>query len=280
MPKPIKPNINLPEGFAENGQKTDFPSEKLDKGFDPVDPDVLSGDNLNKFIDDTYKGLNYAAKGVSDLYKGCILYDVNEIYNSNSIVFNISEKGEVKLYRSLTENNTGKFLSDPINWQSLTLGGEPANREIGLPILTLSNSLNYSEIWLEGAEISKTTYSALYEIYGDTYGISETEGNFILPDFRNRTLWGTPDSTFGYIEAGLPNITGQTGNRFRTMFPVGDNIGALYSANESNNGGGGSNGVYSQTINFDASRCSSVYKDDITTVQPPAMKVRIKTRYK
>ena len=41
---------------------------------------------------------------------------------------------------------------------------------IGNPIPTLSNILGENEIWLEGAEISRTTYAALFEIYGTTYG--------------------------------------------------------------------------------------------------------------
>ena len=59
MNKPIKPNITIPESFAKNGVKTDFDSDLIAEGFDNLKPDVLAGDNLNKFIDDTYKGLNY-----------------------------------------------------------------------------------------------------------------------------------------------------------------------------------------------------------------------------
>ena len=60
MEKPSKPEITLPQAFAVNGRKEDFEEEKLQNGFDPINPDVLAGDNLNKFIDDTYKGLNYS----------------------------------------------------------------------------------------------------------------------------------------------------------------------------------------------------------------------------
>lgn len=70
MAKPIKPNIQIPQAFAINGDKTDFLEEKIQNGFDPVDPDVLAGDNLNKFIDDTYKGLNY-----SIALAGCSKFD-------------------------------------------------------------------------------------------------------------------------------------------------------------------------------------------------------------
>ena len=59
MNKPIKPEITIPESFAINGKKTDFDNKKIENGFDDLKPDVLAGDNLNKFIDDTYKGLNY-----------------------------------------------------------------------------------------------------------------------------------------------------------------------------------------------------------------------------
>lgn len=59
-----KPNINIPEEFAVNGIKTDFASSKIESGFSNIEPDILAGDNLNKFIDDTYKGLN----GVLELY--------------------------------------------------------------------------------------------------------------------------------------------------------------------------------------------------------------------
>jgi len=60
MNKPEKPNITIPESFAVNGVKADFDNNKVLNGFDRLQPDVLAGDNLNKFIDDTYKGLNYA----------------------------------------------------------------------------------------------------------------------------------------------------------------------------------------------------------------------------
>ena len=63
MNKPTKPNIIIPEAFAVDGIKTDFTAEKLQNGFDRLNPDVLAGDNLNKLIDDTYKGLNYAIAG-------------------------------------------------------------------------------------------------------------------------------------------------------------------------------------------------------------------------
>lgn len=122
MTKPIKPNITIPEAFAINGQKADFLEEKIQNGFSKTDPDVLAGDNLNKLIDDTYKGLNYSIGGVSDLYKSLITYDSTETYGLNSIVFNIEEEG-VALYQSLIADNTGNALTDTTKWKKLELGG-------------------------------------------------------------------------------------------------------------------------------------------------------------
>lgn len=59
-----KPEINIPAEFAPDGTKTPFSSSKVQYGFDRLNPDILAGDNLNQFIDDTYKGLN----GVLELY--------------------------------------------------------------------------------------------------------------------------------------------------------------------------------------------------------------------
>ncbi|MEE3349914.1 MAG: hypothetical protein VZR09_07730 [Candidatus Gastranaerophilaceae bacterium] len=68
MSKPINPDIAIPSEFAADGQKRNFTEEKIQHGFNSVAKDTLEGDCLNKFIDDTYKGLNYAMDGVDDLY--------------------------------------------------------------------------------------------------------------------------------------------------------------------------------------------------------------------
>ncbi len=78
--------------------------------------------------------------------------------------------------------------------------------EIAEPQISLTGKLNENEIWLEGAEVSKSAYPLLYLAYGDMYGTAENDDNFVLPDFRGRVLQGADG--FGYLEAGLPDITG------------------------------------------------------------------------
>lgn len=145
---------------------------------------------------------------------------------------------------------------------------------IGNPIPTLSNILGENEIWLEGAEVSRETYAALFEIYGTTYGEGDGETTFNLPDFRNRTLWGASD--FGYIEAGLPNITGTLADIL-----TGENCSASGCFKRDYFATGGYNGSSGQTTsNFSLSLANSnpIYGSS-STVQPPSVKVRVKTRF-
>ena len=147
---------------------------------------------------------------------------------------------------------------------------------IGNPIITLSNTLEENEIWLEGAEVSRTTYAKLFEIYGTTYGEGDGETTFNLPDFRNKTLWGTNDTTFGYIEAGLPNITAGFNTYGYRYYSA---TGAITLSNRTLNNSQASGSEFGeQYISFDSSRSSSIYGNS-TTVQPPSVKARVKTRY-
>lgn len=149
---------------------------------------------------------------------------------------------------------------------------------IGNPIPTLSNILGENEIWLEGAEVSRETYAQLFEIYGTTYGEGDGSTTFNLPDFRNRTLWGAED--FGYIEAGLPNITGSFQKDQIQLQNFNEAVGCISSVSSLQlfyTSAGSARHEISR-VNIDASRSSSIYGNS-TTVQPPSVKVRVKTRY-
>ena len=166
MTKPIKPNITIPEAFAINGQKADFLEEKIQNGFSKTDPDVLAGDNLNKLIDDTYKGLNYSIGGVSDLYKSLITYDSTETYGLNSIVFNIEEEG-VALYQSLIADNTGNALTDTTKWKKLELGGGGAGQPIGSLFWSFATADYVPEYALacDGTEYAASLFPGLWNDY-------------------------------------------------------------------------------------------------------------------
>lgn len=212
MNKPTNPNVVVPAEFAISGIKTDFSNEKIQSGFDQDAADVLAGDNLNKFIDDTYKSINYSNAGVSDLYKSAVLYDGNETYYTSAIVFNVSGNN-VSLYRSLADNNTGNPLTDTTKWQQVPLGADILNlvQPFGMPIPMPNNTLpdgldsaNSSYIWLTGQAVSRTTYANLFSVYGTRFGTGDGSTTFNLPNYNGRYLYC--DSNFGYISAGLPNL--------------------------------------------------------------------------
>lgn len=167
---------------------------------------------------------------------------------------------------------------------------EKTKYNIGEPIICLSSTLNDGEIWLEGSTVSRSTYANLFAVYGTTYGAGDGSTTFTLPDFRNRALWGA--DSFGYIAAGLPNITGTLSLSGQND---GSNVGSYPFSDGSNATGAfsfaSSSGDYYgydktatkkttyPTINLSAANSSSIYGNS-TTVQPPSIKVRVKTRYK
>lgn len=152
---------------------------------------------------------------------------------------------------------------------------------VGNPIPTLSNILGENEIWLEGAEISRETYAKLFEIYGTTYGEGDGETTFNLPDFRNRTFWGA--DTFGYIKAGLPNITGSfyTAASDDMMTKRASTGTGAISARKGTNSHNATNPTTQECgkgFDFNANKSNSIYGSS-ETVQPPSIKVRVKTKF-
>lgn len=198
-------------------------------------------------------------------------YNSQTVYFAGSLVKNIDSEGNITIYKSLVDNNIGNPVTDDNYWRVYLSDSSTgiAMYEIGLPQPTLSNTLLSNEIWLEGQEVSRTNYANLFAIYGTTYGAGDGSTTFNLPDFRNRVIWGA--TSFGYINAGLPNITG-------TFTNCDDDYatGAFYVTDQTV---GTDDGSRPQRVyGFDASRSSAVYGGS-TTVQPPAIKCRIKTRF-
>ncbi len=311
MTKPVNPNISVPQYFAQNGPKADFTAEKLESGFSKVDPDVLAGDNLNKFIDDTYKGLNYSTAGVEDLYKGLVTYDENETYTSKSVVVDFDEAGGLKLYRSLQDDNIAHPTSEADWWQEVSLGGGA-----GMPVGTIfahtcavdfvpENSLpcdgsEYTSSqfpslytsWLVDGKLNTCTYEE-YQSDIDTYGkcakfgLDSTSGKFKVPTIPDGThiQQAMSDDELGKsYNAGLPNIEGSfhpsgPNNNALMKFGASSNSfvdGAFYLGNQANcnTAQETSNSWYGGDLCFDASRSNPIYSNDVETVQTEAVALR------
>lgn len=203
----------------------------------------------------------------------------SEVMNNN---FNYLDEKISDVSESVVTNNSSMYSSITSMNNLITQINDMA-RPIGQPLFRLDNTIFDDEIRLEGDIVSRVTYSELFKIYGITYGEGDGTTTFSLPDFRNRSIWGA--TNFGYVQAGLPNITGNlnpgggyTANPFGATTSA-DGVFSLVNdgTQKTFDQSGGSYTCYN--VNFDASRSSSVYGES-QTVQPPAIKVRVVTRYK
>lgn len=202
--------------------------------------------------------------------QGCAEWDAGTTYYTNSIC-TVVQDGLLIIKRSLSDDNIGNNpLTDSVNWTDYF--SSRVIHTIGEPIISLNSILEDNEIWLEGAAVSRTTYADLFAVYGTTYGIGDGSTTFNLPDFRNRAIWGA--NGFGYIAAGLPNITG-TFSASAWYYSIA--TGAFQNT-EAGTASYEGRGGYDRIVDFSASRSSAIYGAS-QTVQPPAIKVRVKTRY-
>lgn len=88
-----------------------------------------------------------------------------------------------------------------------------------------------------------------------------------------RALWGGNGTNANTtIEAGLPNITGQS-NGFESESSIGSSSGAIKTISTSNGWSGGVQHPY-KYIQFNASWSNSIYSNS-NTVQPPAYVVNV-----
>lgn len=267
-------------GTAKNGDDAEYTkdvskiqTETFTQGWEPA---LLTDDA--PFMEDMNAVLLALSQQIAYLFQeGNAEWDNQTTYYKFSIVKKVINE-ELKLFYSLTDDNIG---NDPeqdtsgTNWKQLSFG-EKAQYAIGDPIITLSNTLGDNEIWLEGGTVSRTTYAELFAIYGTTYGAGDGSTTFVLPDFRNRAVWGS--DSFGYIAAGLPNITGKVSRFF--VLNNQPSEGALYGTGLGVSPVGGTGNASFAQIDFDASKSNSIYSNEVKTVQTPSIKVRVKTRYK
>lgn len=285
MPKITRATQHIFGANAPTTQKTAFGTAMTDNPSYTTDPSLIQNANyLNgwaaaiesdkaPFEEDTNGLFNLITRQLAYLFQQApVEWDSGTEYYTNSLC-TVVQDGILVIKRSLTDNNIGNNpTSDNVNWADYF--SQRVIHTIGDPIVTLNPILEDNEIWLEGAEVSRATYSTLFQIYGTTYGIGDGSTTFNLPDCRNRVFWGAQD--FGYIAAGLPNLTGTLSI---SLAGFGGGTGAFSVSGGCIFVGGNAYGGSYGTATLDASRSNSIYSDSVSTVQPPSIKVRIKTRY-
>ena len=172
---------------------------------------------------------------------------------------NIAEYG--KDISSVQYNDNFDKLNDYI---------EAISEELMLKVNTINSQLssnvlsNLQSIYPVGSlYIGTTDTCPIANLFGTWEKVSEGR---VLQGVKGDQVAGTT------VEAGLPNIKGNffygtTSNPVGNgAFYVGSGVGSMITANT---------GATCYYINFDASRSSSIYKDDCDTVQPPAYLVNI-----
>lgn len=134
--------------------------------------------------------------------------------------------------------------------------------------------------WLlcDGSAYHKSNYPKLYAAIEDTWGAGAAEGYFKVPNLIDRVPWGS-DRAGGYIDAGLPNITGtlSVGNDVRGYNDFSNLSGAFSVIQNTlpiptNTTGAGANTQISYELKLDASKSNAIYGKS-STVQPPAAKL-------
>ena len=147
---------------------------------------------------------------------------------------------------------------------------EAISEELTLKVNTINSQLssnvlsNLQSIYPVGSlYIGTTNTCPIANLFGTWEKVSEGR---VLQGVKGDQVAGET------VEAGLPNITGS----FRPWLAVYDGTGAIsLSGTGTLIGGTGAFNSGNSNVNLDASKSSSIYKDDCDTVQPPAYLVNI-----
>lgn len=147
----------------------------------------------------------------------------------------------------------------------------------------LYNRELYADLWKAAQEnkqvITEAEWQALAEANdGNVPWYSDGDGSttFRVPALKCWFKGASGIEEVGnYLEAGLPNVTGRVSGDIDTRFGVfwRDNFasGAFKATQGANWGASFDSNAKNINLELDASRCSSVYRDDIDTVQPPSL---------
>ena len=180
--------------------------------------------------------------------------------------------------------------SDPIDINTGTAGSLPYSRISGAPDLSsVSIPIGAIIAWplsttptnylvANGAAVSRTTYSKLFEVYGTKFGSGNGSTTFNLPNLVNYFLGGAGSrySVGSSYTDGLPNIQG-TMDAIRDLSHPFDPTGAFYYLGKTV-GESYKDNAEDKGYGFDASRYNSIY-GRASYVRPATFGVNYIIRY-
>ena len=142
------------------------------------------------------------------------------------------------------------------------------------PYLGTKDNIPRGYLLADGASYKTTDYPELFNIIGYTYGGSGD--TFNVPNLSDGRFLEGSDTSGEYVEAGLPNITGElvSLNAGTSNFKDTEFINGAFSATSKWNTVSGSGNMDSYgEVSFDASKSNAIYSDDVDTVQPKSLRV-------
>lgn len=209
---------------------------------------------------------------------------INAAQSSADAVASESTSGRVKLSDSTSSTSAASegIAASPKAVKDAYDKAVAAYLPVGSVIAFAGNPSTHPSGYLlcNGAAVSRTTYAALFDVIGTTYGTGNGSSTFNLPDLNGRVIQGTNGDPL-YIEAGLPNIAGGAGITGGNFLQISGAYGSLYALSK----GYAVTGIQGSSANdlpinlgLDASRSSSVYGKS-ATVQPPALALHYYIKY-
>lgn len=263
-------NNFLPNGFEtqnKEGYKANFTNDRILSGYEKDTLEILSGPNLNNFIDKTGKNFN-------------TLNDLLEYFNAMPIdsfpIVNASNQLDYKSINSFFRN-VGElvFSSVPIDDKNLHLADGSLLDGKGIYRVFVDfigkMATKYPNLFTDEA-----TWQATVSKYGTCgkYVWNAENKTLRLPRLKGIVEATIDQNSIGNItEAGLPNITGQIVDSndlasyphlFKGAFKFEGTTNAGREANDKD-------GATVSRTTFDASRSSKVYGKS-NTVQPQTVK--------
>ena len=139
------------------------------------------------------------------------------------------------------------------------------------PYLGTKDNVPRGYLLADGASYKTTDYPELFDIIGYTYGGSD--GTFNVPNLCDGRFLEGSDTSGEYVEAGLPNITGElvSLNAGTNNFKSTEFVNGAFSPQAKWNtiNGEGNMDSYGE-VSFDASKSNAIYGNS-DTVQPPSV---------
>ena len=207
---------------------------------------------------------------------------VDQLANAIRTAGTTAKAGIVQLSSAINSSAENLAATPKAVKQAYDLANQANQRDVsGIPTGSLvafaGTTIPKGFLLCNGATVSRTTYAKLFEVIGTKWGSGDGSTTFNLPDFNDRFIEGTTDTTKvgKKLEAGLPNITGSL-NDVCTPEPTASfvlkAVGCFKPTTDSTGGdGGGGAGNYSNLkLKFDAHSSNAIYKNS-HTVQPQSV---------